>query len=402
MILNRISDKGGYYVDAAIYAKILSDKSVIDLKKLGYKYPTIDIQELIELFKSSVYKSLPIWDFGGNNVVYMENIAQVRMSAVKQLLQPQSAQRSFGLKAMEEEIVSTFTIESVDFNRDSVRRILQGYAPTDEQENRIYGMKKGLEFIADTSNTISEKSVFDLYHMSVGQYLEEESRLNPSALYRHDDVFIVGQAIEHTGLPHFKLSEYMKKLVAFIQEDSSMNDLLKAAAIHFYIAYLHPYFDGNGRMARLMHMWFLRQQGYSSALFVPFSGYIERSRKQYYSAYTLAEENAKISGVMDMTPFLMYFIENVYNKISSSVPQIDTLDGFRRALEAGLLTEKEKQLWNFVLSAYGSGEFSTKQLERDIACVSYGTIRGFVLKFTELELLTAQKYGNRVKYSIAR
>ena len=61
----------------------------------------------------------------------------------------------------------------------------------------------------------------------------------------------------------------MVNLVEFIHQESSMNDLLKAALIHFYIAYLHPWFDGNGRMARLIHLWYLVQQRYSSALFVP-------------------------------------------------------------------------------------------------------------------------------------
>ena len=59
-----------------------------------------------------------------------------------------------------------------------------------------------------------------------------------------------------------------------------------------------------------------------------------------------------------------------------------------------------KDLWNFVLSAYGSSEFSTKQLERDFGNAAYATIRGFVLKFEELGLLTAQIYGNKVKYSV--
>ena len=124
--------------------------------------------------------------------------------------------------------------------------------------------------------------------------------------YRHDSVYIVGQEMEHTGLPYEKLPEYMSKFVTFINVESTMNDLLKAVVIHFYIAYLHPYFDGNGRIARLVYLWYLQRQGYSSALFIPFSSYIEQSRKEYYSAYSLAEGNAKISGVMDVTAFLLY------------------------------------------------------------------------------------------------
>ena len=331
---------------------------------------------------------------------FVNDIAQLRTSAVKLLMKPQATADAFGIKAMEEEIAATFTIENIDFSRDSVRKILRGYSPVDEQENCIYGMKKGLEFIADSTNTITQENIFALYNMAVGEYLEEENRLLSGAHYRHDTVFVVGQKVEHMGLPHAKLPEYMERLISFIQDDSPMNDLLKAAAIHFYIAYLHPYFDGNGRMARLLHLWFLLRKCYSSALFVPLSEYIERSRKQYYDAFTLAEENAKISGVMDVTSFLVYFIKHVYNKIGSSMPHTDTLGAFDAALAAGCITVKEHELWSFVLSAYGMSEFPTKQLERNFENAVYATIRSFVLKFSELKLLKAQSYGSKVRYSV--
>lgn len=387
-------------MDAGLYAKILSDKNILDLKKIKYKYPGIDIQELVGLLKTSVYKPMNLLSFAGRNLVCMENVAQVRMSSVKLLLIPQKPGESFGFKAMEDEITSTLTIESIGFSRDSVRKILRGYAPMDESENRIYGLKKGLEYISDPSNAITEKNIHELYDLSIGQYLSEEDKLKPGAFYRHDTVHIVGQGLEHTGLSYNKLPEYMNMLVSFINMDCPMNDLLKAAAIHFYIAYLHPYFDGNGRMARLMHLWYLKRQGYSSTLFIPFSSYIERSRKGYYKAYSLAEENEKISGLMDVTPFLVYFIENVYNQFGNVLPQPDMMDVFHKALDEGRITEKEKDLWNFVLSAYGSSEFSTKQLERDFGNAAYATIRGFVLKFEELGLLKVQKYSNKAKYHI--
>lgn len=66
------------------------------------------------------------------------------------------------------------------------------------------------------------------------------------------------------------------------------------------------------------------------------------------------------------------------------------------------MTEKETRLWGFVLSAYGIGEFSTKQLEKDFGDAAYATIRGFVLKFEGLGLLSSVKYGPRVKYKVVR
>lgn len=387
-------------MDAALFAKMLSDPMLVHLKKLKYKYPQANLSEFIALLQDGFYRSLPLHDFHGNPVVYLENAAQLRLSAAKILLTPQNSAQLYGTQAMEREILSTFTIEQIDTSRSSVRRILSGYAPTNEREQRIYGMKRGLEFIADPSNKINEETIYQLYQMVIGAFLPEEDQLLPGQRYRHDHVYIVGDKLEHTGLPWNKLASYMEQLVAFIQQDSSINDLWKAALIHFYLAYLHPYFDGNGSMARLLHLWYLVQQGYSSALFVPLSEYIERSRKKYYDAFSLVEQNARISGVLDVTPFLLYFTEEVYHKLRSEQPDRVTTDTFRQALQNGKITEKEHALWQFVLTAYADQPFSTKQLEKDFGNAAYATIRGFVLKFTELGLLRATKFSTRTKYQV--
>lgn len=386
-------------MEAALFAKMISDPNITDLKKLHYRYPMADMSEFVGLLKETVYTQLPLLDFSGQPLVYLENVTKVRMKTLRTLLQPQN-DGVFGLRAMEEEISSTLEIEGVDTSRDSVRRILRGYAPGNDAESRIYGMKRGLDFIADKSHPITEENIFCLYQMAVGDFLEEEDRLQPGSFYRHDAVYVMGQTVEHTGLPYGKLPEYMGRLVEFIRSESRMNDLVKAAVIHFYVAYLHPYFDGNGRMARLMHLWYLVQAGYPSALFVPFSAFVNRSRKGYYKAYTLAEENEKRSGVMDVTPFLTYFIAEVYDNLDHAGLQPSVMGQFQEALKAGQVTEKEQALWNYVLSAYGTAPFSTKQLEKDYGNAAYATIRSFVRKFEAFGLLDSQKYGNRMKYQI--
>ena len=150
-------------MEAALFAKMMSDKSVTDLKKLGYKYPQADIAEFIGLLKTGFYTTLPMKDFNGEPLVYLESVAQVHLSAAKILLTPHNSSQHYGIKAMEDEIVSTLTIEQIDTSRDSVRRILTGYAPASETENRIYGMKKGVEFIADPNHRITEENLHQLY-----------------------------------------------------------------------------------------------------------------------------------------------------------------------------------------------------------------------------------------------
>ncbi len=386
-------------MEIEIFTKILTDNNFTDYKKMQHKYPT-HFSEFLKALAEFYYKPLPLFDFEGNNTVYIENHALINQKAIKLLLISQ--EQSYGIKAAEDEILATSAIESIDFSRDSVRNILKGMSPKDEQENRIMGLKLGLDFIADSSNKITEENLYKLYNMTVGKFLPNEYQLSKGNFYRHDTVYVVSDRIEHSGLNYKKVPEYMKKLIAFINADDNINDLVKAAIIHFYIAFIHPYFDGNGRIARLLHLWFLVQKGYQSALFVPFSSEIEKSRKAYYSAFTCIEENKKISGKIDITPFIMYFTNNVYNKISIRSASLETLNSYQAAVKEGKITEKETKLWQFVMSYYGTQEFSTKQLEKDYGDAAYATIRSFVLKFENLGLLNSVKYSTRVKYKISK
>ena len=384
-------------MDIKLFTKMLKDKSFCDYKKMQYKYEK-DFVDFLNTLKDLYYKELPLCDFNNSPIVFVENHATVSQSTVKLLLKNQD--KHYGIKAAEDEIIATSAIESIDFSRDSVRNILKGFAPKDEQEDRIMGLKKGLEFIADTANKITEENLYKLYMMSVGDFLDDENKLKDGSFYRHDTVYVVSDHIEHTGLPYDKVPKCMSDLIAFANMEDDINDLVKAAIIHFYCAYIHPYFDGNGRIARLMHLWFLIQKGYQSALFIPFSSKIEQSRKAYYEAYTTIEQNKKYSSVIDATPFVIYFTENVYNKMTDVTP-VDTLSRYDEIIKNGMATEKEIKLWQFVLSFYGTEEFSTKQLEKDFGNAAYATIRGFVLKFQELGLLTSNKYGARIKYKIS-
>lgn len=384
-------------MDIYLFTQMLSDKSADNLKKLRYKYPN-DFDEYLATLKSLYLKKLPLHDFAGADMVYMPAKLKTRLDLAKPLLRPQN--HPYGAKAVEDEIASSASIEGIDFSRGSIRRMLGGYAPIDDAEDRILGQKRGIDFISDASHHITEDNIYELYMLMVGDYLPKDDCLLPGNKYRHDSVHIVGEKIEHTGISHKLLPARMSELVAFIQQDDDLDEMVKAAIIHFYIAYLHPYFDGNGRMARMIHLWYLMQRGFSSALFVPFSSSILKTRSGYYAAYTLIEENADTLGAVDVTPFIRYFYDNVYSKFALGVVNQDTLTAYQQALANHEVTPKEAELWKFVLSAYGMGEFSTKQLERDYGKAAYATIRTFVRKFTGLNLLAAVSYGTRTRYKV--
>ena len=388
-------------MDGAKFAKMLSDKHLFELDRMEYKYSVSSVKEFIGLLRQNLAQPLPLADFSSDELFYLPNLAQISTNGMKQLLSVPASNQSFGLQAMTEEIHATFQIESIRSSRNSIRHILNGYAPRNEEESRIYGMKRGLDFIADRQNAITEENLHQLYQISSGDYLPDEDRLLPDHFYRHDHVYVVGGEESREGLPAQQLPDAMKRLVDFTNAKDGINELHKAAILHFAFAYYHPYFDGNGRTARLLPLWYLVQQGYPAALFTPFSRYIAESKAAYYKAYDRVEKNALISGYTDVTPFLSYFCNEIYNRlqVDAAPPQAD-LQVYQTALANGKITEKERLLWEYVLSAYGTEEFTTKQLEKDFRNAAYATIRTFVMKFHEMGLLAARKAGNRVYYKV--
>ena len=379
------------------FLEILHDKKFMDYRMMSNKYPDT-FQEYLDTL-SIFYKKLPLEDAQGNFMVFLEEPLKIQTSTLRTLFQNQSG--LYSAKSLQTEIIATSAIENIDFSRNSVRSILSGQASKNEEEKRIEGLKKGLEFISDPGNKITEENIYKLYKMAIGKYLDEENQLKEGNLYRHDSVYVAGTKVEHTGISYKQVPSYMKSVVKYINQKDDIQDLMKACIIHFYIAYVHPWFDGNGRMARLVHLWFLVQRGYQSVLFVPFSSLIEKTRKQYYDAYQTIEDNYRYTHTIDVTPFLLYFINNVYNKIEQPL-QEDTLSVYRLALNQKKITNKEDKLWKFVLSYFGTEEFSTKELEKAYGDAAYATIRSFVLKFTDLGLLTAISYTTKNKYRVKR
>jgi Fic family protein len=386
-------------VDLKIFTEMLKDKNALYFSKLKYKYGEENLAGYLDTLSESFFFKLPLNDFKGKSIVLLPTKINLTTQLSKLITVSYSGEK-YGIQAMEDEIISTLSIEQIESSRESVRRILNGGAPQTSNENKAYGIKRGLDFIAESSNKITEENLFQLYKLTVGDFLDDKERLMPEQKYRHDEVFIVGQDIKHQGLNYQLLSEYIAKLIDYIAKDDGLDQIIKSIVIHYYFVYLHPYFDGTGRMSRLLQLWYLVQKDYTSSLFIPLSSYINESKGLYYKAFEVVTENYRVSQILDVTPFVNYFIDHVIIKLHKKAEPTDTLQKFNNLLQSGEITTKEKDLFHYVLSAYGTNEFSTKQLEKDFKHAAYATIRSFVLKLESKGLLISQRYSNRVRYRL--
>lgn len=102
-----------------------------------------------------------------------------------------------------------------------------------------------------------------------------------------------------------RIEERMKQLFAYL-EDSNDSAVIKSIVFHFYCVYVHPFCDGNGRIARATSSAYLGKNGFEFFSNVPVSKVINESLSRYYHSIAVSEELHKNN--IDITPFVVYML----------------------------------------------------------------------------------------------
>ncbi len=390
-------------MDANLLISILNDKNAYNLSKLQHRYSLPVVSELCALIRQQLSSDVPLWDKAKKGLIFRNNFTPIASQAYKALLNRHNLDFALKRHCIEDEIFATLSLQNLEVPLDLIRKTLSSkQAPANQEERQILALKQALEFIFEPANIISEDNLYTLYMLAVDPFISPELQLQSNCKYRRTGIIKDSSGFVHETLPYELLPEYMEQLFSYINTEDESNTLLKAVIIHFQVDTLHPYLEGNGIIARLLHIWYLVQQGYSVEA-TSISMYIYRHAHEFFRTFSLIEENYKILGLLDLTPMLDFFSRYVYNSIGadySKVPSSELMSILDQVFLENNVTPKEHALFEFVISRYSQCEFSTKMLEKDSGIAAYATIRQFVRKFTNLGLLYATQRGNRMRYSV--
>lgn len=152
----------------------------------------------------------------------------------------------------------------------------------------------------------------------------------------------------------------LQRFVEFANSKDNQEDyihpVIKASILHFWLAYLHPFADGNGRTARAIFYWFLLKNNYWLFQYLSVSRIIKRSKKQYDDSFAYAEVDEN-----DFSYFLNYqlravelsikeFISHYQKKLSNEkqvikiVEKLGNLNSRQINLLQELNTDKDTQI----------------------------------------------------------
>lgn len=153
-----------------------------------------------------------------------------------------------------------------------------------------------LEYLYDLvdknkQNTISEKLV-----RSIHQIVVQETDKEQAGKYRTANVFIMGA--KHTPPDAYEVPKLMTNLLVWLKNNSKMPTVELAALFHHKLVKIHPFFDGNGRTARLAMNLILMRAGY------PLTIILKNDRKKYYSVLAKADAD-------DYTPLVNFIAQTI-------------------------------------------------------------------------------------------
>lgn len=128
----------------------------------------------------------------------------------------------------------------------------------------------------DKRHTISEHLI-----RSLQQLIVSESDPEVAGKYRTGNVSILGS--KHNPPDAIEIPKLMQDLLKWIRKSAKMHPVELAALAHHKLVHIHPFFDGNGRTARLFMNLLLLQKGYPLVII------LKNDRKKYYAALEKAD-----------------------------------------------------------------------------------------------------------------
>ncbi len=252
---------------------------------------------------------------------------------------------------LEEELVQTNKIESIDTDRLSVRAILVNKSGSEQfrESQIVYQYKQLLKGNVAFTNP-SQLSA--LYFNFLENYISPDDLDAMGQLFRKDTVYVVtgtGKKV-HTGVGgEANIYLAIQTLLDYLSYDDE-NIYIKVAVFHYLFGYIHPFYDGNGRMVRLITAAKLLPEISISA--IALSDIIANHESQYYQMY---EETNSRFNVHDLTSFVFQFLEFIYKAIDKTIYHLtynnNLLDKFHEHVYYLKLTEEDKQILSILYQA---------------------------------------------------
>ena len=305
-----------------------------------------------------------------------------------------------------EEAIASSQLEGASTSRRTAKQFLrEGRKPKNSSEKMILNNYLTMQAIEEgyKNQKMSSELLFELHGLITKDVLTADGEI-PRLRHKGEEIFVVDKAsgiIYHKAPKMPFVMQELNRLIKFANDeagDSFIHPLVKAIMLHFWLGYLHPFTDGNGRVARLLFYWYLLRNGYWAFAYLPISRIIKKSPIQYSMAYMYSEQDDN-----DLTYFIDYNIRKIKLAVKDFKEYLEKQNQANKEMNRAVkikydLNERQIQLLQYL---HGDPEERTSlKMHMGIYQVANKTAINDLRGLVSLGFLESQKSGRNVYYYI--
>jgi len=239
-------------------------------------------------------------------------------------------------------------IEGNELDLDQAGKVLEGkdVVARERDIQEVINYRKAMDFIGEGENEekeITEDLIKHIHKLTVSKILDPEK----CGELRKTQVVVKNSS---TGEVSFRpplaiaIPFQIKDLLAFLNstENKDIHPVLNSGIVHYELVRIHPFIDGNGRVARALSTLILFQDGYDIRKFFSLEEYFDSDSEVYYEALKSVEKNGG-----DLTRWLEYFTQGLsieLSKIKEKVERVSIDAKLKSKLGGTPLMLSERQL----------------------------------------------------------
>ena len=303
------------------------------------------------------------------------------------------------ISSMMEESIASSQLEGASTTTKLAKKLLRSnIEPKDHSQRMIYNNYRAIQLLKEHLNEPLSSELIKEIHMTITDGLMEDP--NSSGRFRTDDSVAVRDVYDdityHIPVRHETVPAMIDDLCRYVNDEKEfVHPIIKGIIIHYILAYIHPFLDGNGRVSRALFYWYCLKRGYSMMEYLSLSKVIKNHRQRYDMAYLLSETDDD-----DITYFILYNLR----MISEAMDVFDSYlrkkmkeqEDSKKGLEQYGLSFRQSQI---VKDMMHDGE-PISQYELSVKYqTSVPTIRRDLIKLMDVGLVrTSGKDGHRQLY----
>ena len=372
----------------------------------------------IAVSRQAIARPLPPVDRDGNHFRFsnvdriqemvhrIDQYASGQILADERIPDPRSSER-YLVSSLIEEAITSSQLEGASTTRRVAKELLRSGRPArDRGEQMIvnnFVAMQAAERLARSGTALTTEGVLRLHRIVTDGTLDNST--DAGRLQTPDEDRIAVSAPEGDTILHWpphagELPDRMARLCEFANEESGegfIHPVVRAIVLHFWLAYDHPFVDGNGRTARALFYWSMLRSGYWLAQYISISSILRKAPAQYARAYLHTETDDN-----DLTYFIIYqlgvierAVESLRKYLVRKVREVRELEALLH--DSSRLNHRQLALLSRAIRDPAQ-QFTIKSHQRSQR-VAYQSARTDLLRLEELGLLTRTLSGREFVFT---